>query len=334
VAQVFTGQAEIEARLVAEPDRLPLDDRAFAVVPPRPRRKILVVGNPNLYLDGALLSFGDAVVATRVTPAAAEATRAEWPAYDVVVFDAATPSSVPTAGRFLYFDPHGPGSPFAERGLVRDPVPSDVDRRHPLLTHVALADLNIREARRLTPAAGDKALVTSFGTPLLLIRERPDVRMVALSFDVRRSDLPLRPTFPLLLANAFEWLDTRAAEETTSARTGQVVRLPVPARAVVVRGPGALASRQSTLDGVVELTLPHQGLYRVTGTDGRGGERLVVANLSDANESDTRARPRLSAPELTIPRRSQSRPWAVWALMAAAALSLCEWWSHHRRWTV
>ncbi len=336
VAQVFTRQAEIEARLVGEPDLLPLDDRAYAVVPPRPRRKVLIVGGSNLYLDGAVLSFGDAVVATRVTLTAAETMRADWPSYDVVVFDGVTPPSVPTTGRFIYFDPSGPGSPFPERGVVRAPIPSNIDRRHPLLMHVSLADLNIREARRLALEKGDRAVASSFGAPLILTRERPDLKMIALSFDVRRSDLPLRPIFPLLLANAFEWLDTRAAEETTAARTGQVVRIPVPGRAVAVRGPNGSASRHGTIDGFVELALPEQGLYRISAVDdgGRSAERLVVANLADATESDTRARPGLAATEVTLPGRSRAQSWALWALLATAALSLCEWWSHHRRWTV
>ena len=34
----------------------------------------------------------------------------------------------------------------------------------------------------------------------------PDLRVVALAFDPRQSDLPLRPAFPLLLANAIDWL--------------------------------------------------------------------------------------------------------------------------------
>jgi hypothetical protein len=48
--------------------------------------------------------------------------------------------------------------------------------------------------------------------PLFVARQRPGLRIVALSFDPRRSDLPLRPAFPLLLANALGWV-SRAADD-------------------------------------------------------------------------------------------------------------------------
>jgi hypothetical protein len=103
---------------------------------------------------------------------------------------------------------------------------------------------------------------------------------VGLAFDVRRSDLPLRPSFPLLLANVFDWLDERRAEATSA-----------------------------------------------------GGEAI------DASESDTTRPPSLTlsgqavAP-WTVPAPARGRPWGTLALFAALALSLLEWATHHRRWTV
>ncbi len=52
---------------------------------------------------------------------------------------------------------------------------------------------------------GDVALAASFDVPLIVARERPGLRIAALAFDPRRSDLPMRPAFPLLVANALAW---------------------------------------------------------------------------------------------------------------------------------
>jgi hypothetical protein len=172
---------------------------------------VLRVGEPNLYLDGALLSMGRAITVDRMTAAAAEAGRARWPSYDLVVFAGVAPVPAPTSGRYLYLDPHGPGSPFAERGQVKNPVLAEARRDHALLRQVDLGDVNIAQARRLALAPGDVAVAGSFGVPLLLARERPGLRVAALSFDLRRSDLPMRPAFPLLLANTLAWAAERDA---------------------------------------------------------------------------------------------------------------------------
>ena len=87
LANVFAPDARLEAKLVAADGRaladdgdddLAVDDRAFAVVPPMPRRRVLRVGGPDLYLDGALLSLGRTVTVERATLAAAERDRARW----------------------------------------------------------------------------------------------------------------------------------------------------------------------------------------------------------------------------------------------------------------
>jgi len=212
---LFAPGARIEARLAA-PDDLGADDRASTVVPPLPHRRVLRVGGADLYLDGALLSLGPTVTVERLAAADADRALDEAAAYDLVIFDGATPTRAPVAGRLLYFDPRGAGSPLPVRGRLRDPVldPAGVRRDHPLLRHVDLGDVNIAESGRLTAAAGDTVLAGSFGAPLIVARERPGLRVAVLAFDPRRSDLPLRPAFPLLIANTLAW----ASRDANTAR--------------------------------------------------------------------------------------------------------------------
>jgi Ca-activated chloride channel family protein len=207
LAHLFAPGARIEARL-AGTDDLAADDRAAATVPEIPRRRVLRVGDSDLYLDGALLSLGQTVVVDRLPAADADRALARAGDYDLVIFDGATPAVAPGAGRFLYFDPHGPGSPVPVRGRTRDPVldPASVRADHPVVRHLDLGDVNIAEAGRLAPAANDRVLAAAFGAPLLVTRERPGLRVAVLAFDPRRSDLPMRPAFPLLIANTLAWV--------------------------------------------------------------------------------------------------------------------------------
>ncbi len=331
--EVAAPGARLVARLVRASggggggDDLAVDDRTYAVVPALPRRRVLRVGGGNLFLEGALLSLGGQVVVRRVSMAAAESTRARWPDYDAVIFDGVAPAPAPTAGRFLYFDPAGAGSPFPARGALRDPVVSDTQKLHPLVKHVALADLNVREAQRLTIEPGDTAVASSFGSPLIVARVRPGLRVAALAFDPRHSDLPMRTAFPLLLANAVEWLasagvDTDAADVATggvSLRTGRTFRV-----------------------GDADIPVARVGFHRVAmaGVAAGAPAGVVAANLSDPVESDTHPSAALTLAGRAWPRPPDAGPggprqdlWAV-ALIAAVALSLFEWWSYHRRWTV
>jgi hypothetical protein len=319
---MFAAAARLEARLLAADGRpladdLPLDDRAFAVVPALRPRRILRVGGPDLYLDGALLSLGRGAVVERVDAAAAAARRARWTDYDLVIFDGVAPAPAPTSGRYLYFDPRGPGSPFPERGgAVRDPVIADARRDHPLLRQLDLADVNVGEARRLALGAGDVAVAASFGVPLFVARERPGLRIAALAFDPRRSDLPMRPAFPLFIANVLAWATNDPAgalAPPASASTGSSVHLG---------------------GSVGGLDVPITRVGFVETADG-----TIAANLADPRESDLSPAPSLALAGRALPspdppeRRAPLRLTAL-ALALAAALLLGEWATYHRRWTV
>jgi von Willebrand factor type A domain len=221
---LFAPDARIEARLTGADDvahdvgldDLSLDDRAVAIVPPLPRRRVLRVGGADLYLDGALLSLGRTVHVDRLDAAEIDRAAERASDYDLVIYDGVTPAVAPTAGRYLYLNPEGSGSPFAVRGTVREPVidPASLRRDHPLLRQLDLSDINVSEAHRLALAPDDVALAGSFGVPLVVARERPGLRIAALGFDPRRSDLPMRPAFPLLVANTLDW----ATRDRQSAR--------------------------------------------------------------------------------------------------------------------
>ena len=332
---VATAGARLEARLVErQADDLALDDHAYAAVPGLERLRVLRVGPPDLYLDGGLLSLGEGVSVSGARAEAAESTRARWASYDVVIFDGVAPAPAPRAGHFLYLAPRGPGSPFAARGVVKEPVISDVRKGHPLLRQLDLADVNIAEADRLVTEPGDVDVASSFGAPLIVARERAGLRVAALAFDVRRSDLPMRSAFPLLLANALGWLAGADAREVMPAIVGTTARVPAPrgATRVEVRDPTGARASWPVEGDAVEIPIRHAGFYRV-------GATTLAANASDAVESDTTPVARLVLGDRALappdpPLGHGRRTPATWALLAAAALLLLEWATTHRRWTV
>ncbi len=350
IADALSGVAVPDARLEAvledAHDDLPLDDRAFAVVPEPARVSVLVVGGPNLYLEGALLGLGKAIRVEHVAPDAVEASRSRWSDTDVVIFDGVTPDPAPATGRFLYLDPHGPANPWPDRGAVADPVVTDVLRAHPLTKQLGLTDLNVASARRLTLSRDDVAVASAPGAPLIVARTRAGLKQVAVAFDLRRSDLPMRSAFPLFLANVLTWLANRPAGEALSWPTGRTVRVDVAHlpgsqhRGLDVVAPDGTRSHAPILSGAVTVTLDQVGFFDLIGANGQGLARLA-ANLASPPESDLEPRATLRVGDRTPPppdpRPRQTAPrreWWLWA--AAAALALCtgEWLSFHRRLTV
>ena len=200
-----------------------------ATIPPLPRRRVLRVGGP-ISISTARSSASAArcrsIASRRPTPIGAVARARD---YDLVVFDGVTPSAAPNPGRYLYFDPQGPGSPFAaarEARPVRAPVldPASLRRDYPLLRQLDSADVNVAEAHRLMLGARGLRAGRLVRPPVDCCGERPGLRIAALAFDPRRSDLPMRPAFPLLVANALAWATRDDAGRRARRRPRGTVR--------------------------------------------------------------------------------------------------------------
>ncbi|HPH26090.1 MAG TPA: VWA domain-containing protein [Pseudomonadota bacterium] len=352
----------LEARLrlpAGQTDLLALDNQAYAVLPERQRQRLLIVTAGNLFLEGALLSAGageeNHLVIEKTTPAAYTAEKAAR--FDVVMFDGFTPKSPPDA-HALYLDPRGEDSPFAVVGEVKRPLLSEVDSTHPVLRWVSLGDVNMSRSSVFRPLPGDRVLASMVKQPLMLAREESGPsghlrRSVALGFDTRQSDLPLRVAFPVLLMNALDWFAGELDDDLGSYRTGQTWRVPIVGAQQGRRSgrPDAQALQLTS----ATLMLPAGDVVPVPVYEGqalyygqqagfyalRAGAAPVLwaANLSDLGESAVRLRTELKLGDRLLPSPDAGQPTLrreLWPLLVLLALVLMwlEWWSYHRRWTV
>ncbi len=313
-------------------DDLPADDRAFAVLPERRRASVLAVTRGNLYLQAALL-MGDYIDLSVVAPEAwTPQTRA-----DVTIFDDWTPPA-PAPGNVMYLHPTGPGSPFEVRGEAEAPWFDQIDRRHPLVRWVSLADVNVAVASKLAVRPGDRVVGGSPGAPLIVAREGAAGRVAALAFDVRRSDLPLRLAWPLFVLNAVDWMTGEDPAYLSSFRTGETWRIPVDsgtAQATVV-DPDGVRTVVPVVEGRAVYFGTRAGFHRVE-SDSAPVE--FAANLSAPGESAVRPQG-----SITVAGRRAGRATGftvgirreIWIYLLAAAVLLLaiEWVTFHRRITV
>jgi len=213
LADLPSGGARLTAQLTLAggADALTGDDRATVALPARPRTRVLAVSRDDRYLDAALL-LDDSLEVSTLDPAAYDGTAG----FDVVIFDGVLPKT-PVDVAALYLGPLGDGLlPLARGALVERPFFERVDKQHPLLRELALGDVNVARAVTLKLEPGDLAIAESPAqrgarVPLIVEGTRAGLPFLALAFDLRESDLPLRAAFPLFVLRALDRLASRGA---------------------------------------------------------------------------------------------------------------------------
>ena len=286
--------------------------------------------------------------------------------FDVTIFDSVAPPLAPGTGHVLYLNPSGKDVPFTvdkeitsdDEGLGFD----EVEAEHPIVRHTQLTTINIGRAHILKGNKEDKVIGASFKGPILIAGRRAGFKFVALGFDIRESDLPLRVSWPLLLLNTINDFVEEDASYISSFQTGTVWRVPAPSTLLEVE----LVRNQLPPEGAppeekereVDLRLvpieegravyfgERAGFYTLRAKTGPGGDAAdepfkteFAANLADPIESNIKPQPKLVVGDkeggelegFTIGVRNE-----IWAylLLAVIAISAIEWLTYHRRITV
>ncbi|MDF2692528.1 MAG: hypothetical protein K0S65_911, partial [Labilithrix sp.] len=361
------------APLANSKDELPADDHAYALLPERRRAKVLVVSPGNTYLEAALLldEYLDVQLASpreyaeKIAPALSAGIQKQ----DVVIFDGVTPADPPRA-HAIYLDPRGPGSPTKVENELKSPGFDRIERKHPIVRWTALDDVNIARGHKLTPQPGDKVVGASVDGPILVTGQRGGYKFVAMGFDPRDSDLPLRVAWPLLLLNSVNFFTDEDSQYISSFRTGDVWRVPVVTQTgqARLRTPGGDDLLVPVHEGRAVYLGEHAGFYELAGAEGADPTRgldtaspdpqvpaakdappapaaantttaAFAANLLDADESTIEA-----AKELVVDGKKAGtlsgfqigvrREIWIYLLIAAVLLTAVEWITYHRRITV
>jgi hypothetical protein len=323
-------------------DDLAIDDHAYALLPERRRSRVLVVTEGNTYLEAALL-LGEYLDVTDVSPAgyARAIDRGGW---DSVIFDRVAPTEPPKVNA-LYLDPAGPGSPVSVSKELSAPTFDKIDRTHPVVRFTALDDVNVSAGHALVPESGDRVVGAADGgaSPILVAGTRGGFKFVALGFDVRKSDLPLRPAWPLFVLDCLDWFANEDSRYLSSYRTGEIWRVPVDAttKQAMLALPDGTAQGVAVHDAHAVLLGEHAGFYSLTTTSDASitTSTSFAANLLDASESAITPRTSLvvdgrpAAQPVGFHLGAQRDLW-VSLLVAVVLLTAIEWATYHRRITV
>ncbi|HJL16559.1 MAG TPA: VWA domain-containing protein [Sandaracinaceae bacterium LLY-WYZ-13_1] len=333
----------LEARITladGSRDDQPADDRAYARLPERRRARVQAVTDGNLYLSAALL-LDEYLDVVEVPPSA-------YPAegrFDVTIFDSWVPPTPPdTHAIYLHpVPPEGARAPFEVTGEIERPFFDDIEHEHPIVQFTALRDVNVATSLEVELRDDDRVIAGDRGAPLIVAGTRNDHRMVALLFDVRRSDLPLRVAWPLLLLNSIDWFVQEDAGYLSSYETGETWHVPAPADVTTATlvTPGGEERTVPVVDGRAVCTGLRAGFYtlRTEGAEGAPEEDVFAANLGPSREAvidpvETLEVAGRAAEPPSIGRAGvRTEIWMV-LVLAVLGVVLVEWFTYHRRITV
>jgi hypothetical protein len=348
VADVPPEVGVVEARLETD-DALAVDNQAWAVSSLGEETTVRIVGPGNRFLETALeLLPGVSTINASAGATEFSETSAQVP---ITILDGVVPADLPE-GNLLFIAPPRSTDYFSVTGTVEFPSIQPAVGDDPLLRNVSLSEISVLEAVRIVPAAWARVVVDSNGAPLLVAGEQAGRRVVVLTFDLRKSDLPLQVAFPLLLSNIIGFLEPSTGAEAAQLAPGEPLALridPAITEVRLIRPDGSIAS---TAGGVFDTSEAlqiqnEQVIYGNTTTPGvytleeyRDGElearHRYAVNVFAPNESRVQPQEQLnvqqtSGLELAATRDMVGRQ-EIWRWLAALALVvlLVEWLVYQR----
>ncbi|HKQ48183.1 MAG TPA: VWA domain-containing protein [Phycisphaerae bacterium] len=335
----------VEVRLHHK-DALAVDNTVFAPIePPKPTRVLAV--SDRWQVRAMFKKLADALSISAfemMTPAEYESAAedklasAGRSAFDLVVMDLHDTQRLPP-GNYLFFG----GLPKIEGVSSDEEIEGQLvvygRQDHPLLRNVNYDDLYIAKWRRLILPRHATSLLDGQDSTVMAMLTDPGHRYVIAAFDLLESNFPLKEAFPIFVQNALGYLASGGLVDTHRlVRPGQTLTIPVP--------PGATEARIRRPDGYTdEIDVGGQsrltyaktrevGVYEATFDAGEAKEMYAV-NLLDAGESRITPNPEFTVGSEKVAavagETKVNEPLWPWAVAAALAILMLEWWVYNKR---
>jgi hypothetical protein len=329
----------LHARIVSQ-DAMTIDHEAWAIAGGSMHGRVLLVTKGNSFLE-ASLRLQPNIDLFETTPD----KYANVGNFDLTVFDGYVPSSLPS-GALFFVNPPTDSNVFGKSGaeISISHISAGSDNQN-LLNQVDLSSIHVvRKSHQLTPVSWMQPIIVTPETPLLIAGEQNNRRIGVLSFDLHDSDLPLQPTFPILIFNLVNWflpLPVAGAAQVAPDTSITIQAWP-GAKRITITGPD---QQIVTVAPPFPVTAFHNtdkiGIYSVTQiTQNQVLHGAFAVNLFDPLQS--RLKPSASLPiaqSLPFDSGSPAIPHVlreIWPWIAAfLLLVLCaEWWLFSRSYTI
>ena len=325
----------VEVRLVAVDDQ-PADNRMAMVAAPAAAARVLLVGASSIVrgvVEALPVKSVDAVSAEEFTTRVA--AQPSWvDAFDVIVLDGASPSSLPPS-RYLVLGGTVPFEGLNPYGDKSDVSMRSVQSAHPLMRFVNLDELGVARAVAYSPASDVETVVEGSDGPLVMTLARGGGQAVVVAFNPLDSNWPFQRGFVNFMANAVEFLAAsgrEAALPTIMPGDTQPIRLPSGVRSIELVSPSGRTQELAVTDPAQAVVGPLRQAGVWTARWVEGGEqraRPIAVALQDPREGRIGALESLALGLETVRgvkggESGRSALWP-WLLLAALAVLTLEW---------
>ncbi len=373
---VFEKTSAEGGRLHASIDRsdsLLTDNSAWAILPHRARQKVILVTPGNLFLEKVFEAIPlvdlEVVKVAKDAPLPADGSQ-PWAgvshaagsneAQPIVIFHHKVPDALPPA-QVLVIEPERSGALWELGDAVQNPLVAKQDKDSPLMLNIRLDNVLMPEARKLTLRGPAQVLAeSSAGDPLYAVLERSpgagEGKVVVLTVNLDKSDLPLQTAFPIMMANLLSWFGGTKGELREALAAGAVAQVEIPpgkdgsAERFLVAPDGreqplfaAVGASRLTVGpldrcgvwsvverapaaapGAKKASVPADDSKAVAAGPGNGRQETrlteLACNLADRRESDLRPAEGLPARDSGLAAGIAVRP--IWYYLLASALML------------
>lgn len=346
--KVFEKTSAEGGRLLAKlnrADALAADNQAWAILPRRDMQPVTLLSGGNLFLEKVF----EANPLVKLTVAKENEANLSP---GIKVFHKSVPAKLPP-GPVLVIEPTTATDLWSIGEVQQNPIVTRQAKDSPLMAHVKLENVLMPEARQLMLNPGKVQVLASSLTndPLYAAIDRPEGKVLVLTVNLEKGDLPLQTAFPILMANALGWFAGTKGELRESLSTGAVADVELPPSAEPEKGGLALKAPDGRVKslpvsgnkvtvgpldqcGVWEIIRPvSAGSTPEANAESKPKPLLEVAcNLASRTESDLRTPLEASATMDSLVGGFGG--WPIWVLLSALALGLValEWSLYQRRW--
>lgn len=351
--QVFEKTSAEGGHLIARlkhDDALPADNEARAVLPRREIQPVILVTSGNLFLQ-KVFEANPLVKLTLVSEAPTTI-----PTGTVVVYHRVAPEKLPVGSVFV-IDPANSSDAFTVGEQLENAIVTKQDKDSPLMSHVRLDNVVMPEARKITPALPDRTHVLAAAIssdPLFFSVERPEGKLLVLTVNLDKGDLPLRTAFPISVGNVLHWFAGNKSDLRESLPAGSLATVTsndftkssIGKELVLISPAGQTKSLPRNADTMTVGPLDQCGIWKIDEAQptkagsappetARSSPLLEIAcNLASSTESDIRPPEELIAKKVApspVMAGLGSHPLWFWLLAAALCLSTIEWCLYQRR---
>jgi hypothetical protein len=332
----------LEARLSRD-DALLVDNRAFVIVPPPRRLRVLLVSAQNFFLESALQGLSlekyDYLTPEQYEQAPDEEIELNGQSlYDVVIFDKHSTARLPL-GNYVFLGAVPENEGITVEGELEDHSLQWWDETHPILRSVALDYVFAAKGLVLKAPPRAEKLIEGPRGPVLFRYSNEGRHYLVLSFAIENSSWWGKVSFPKFVQNAVLFMGSGGAlAEREPLRPGDPLRIPLPPdtqTATVLRPDGKRATIRADAGGMGRYAATHRvGVYQVE--PGVTGHDRFAVNLESAPESDIKPRKSFAlggAAKIEVGEAIRSATPEIWRWFIGAALLIAffEWYIYNRR---